>query len=156
MRLREEWLGCTRYSVIPMHDYDAKTTYQKRIKEMADRLIEMFHWTDDERRKLAEWVWLSGNEQSPNIEAFIHLVPDYVAGYASTIAYRGIIKDARKALENLNNCGLHNHTDFRIWFVTEGDNYEKIREYVLYVDYLRLMVMDYIRLFLTADESTPV
>lgn len=136
-----------------MQDHDDKMMYQLRIKRMVDGEHEMYQRTADDQKRLAKWIWSPGNERSPNIEAFIHLIPGYVWGNASSIAYHGTLKDARQRLENLKHYGIHNNADFKKWFLEESDNYEKIRDYVLYVDYLRLMTMEYIRLYLLDDEE---
>jgi len=121
---------------------------RKRIAQLADELLFRYQNMLDERSQLHEWEW--ENDFDFTILGLIELYDSYVGGYASQIATTGTVIDPRGALKVLSESCLFDDKDFVAWYfladrVRIAENtYPKVRMYANLLDYLRMLVIDYI------------
>ncbi|MGB0387544.1 MAG: hypothetical protein ACPGWR_22220 [Ardenticatenaceae bacterium] len=130
---------------------------KKRISQLADDLLIRYQDMQDERSQLHQWEW--ENDFDFTILGLIELCDSDVGGYASQIATKGSVINPKGALKVLSEIGLFNDPDFVAWYfsadkvrITEN-SYPKVKMYANLLDYLRMLVMDYVADYQLGVES---
>ena len=116
-----------------------------RITKLADRLISQYKEMKDERAQIHSWEW--ENDFDFSILGLMDLYSSYVGGYASPIATRGTVKKPAEALKLLQEKRFFYQPYFVDWYFSPDNNYIKVQEYVEDVEYLRLLIIQYIKLY---------
>ena len=115
---------------------------KKRISQLADDLLIRYRDMQDERSQLHQWEW--ENDFDFTILGLIELCDSDVGGYASQIATKGSVINPKGALKVLSEICLFNDPDFVTWYFSAENSYAKVRMYANLLDYLRMLVMDYL------------
>ena len=118
------------------------TNAKKRISQLADDLLIRYRDMEDERSQLHQWEW--ENDFDFTILGLIELCDSDVGGYASQIATKGSVINPKGALKVLSEIALFNDPDFVAWYFSAENSYPKVRMYTNLLDYLRMLVMDYL------------
>ena len=118
---------------------------RKRITKLADRLISQYQEMKDERAQIHEWEW--ENDFDFTILGLMDLYSSYVGGYASQIATRDMIQKPIEALNLLQEKRFFDQPYFVDWYFAPDNHYVKVQEYVEDVEYLRLLIIQYIKLY---------
>ena len=116
-----------------------------RITKLADTLISQYKEMKDERAQIHSWEW--ENDFDFTILGLMDLYSSYVGGYASQIATRGTVKKPNEALKLLQEKRFFYQPYFVDWYFSPNNNYIKVQEYVEDVEYLRLLIIQYIKLY---------
>ncbi|MDF2387485.1 hypothetical protein JMG10_38920 [Nostoc ellipsosporum NOK] len=74
----------------------------------------------------------------------IELLTTEIRGYASQIKVRGYIENPQQAIENLQNKQLFNIPIIAQLYFDNSHQYEKIKYYLRMLDYLRLLIIEYL------------
>ncbi len=99
--------------------------------------------TKEERKKLAS-VSPSSDEEFTVLEE-IELLTVNIRGYASQIQAQGRIENQQQAIERLQTMQVFEIPAIaQFYFVTDRD-YGQIKSYIRMLDYLRLLIVDYLR-----------
>lgn len=120
------------------------------IADIFSTVIPEYQATRRERGRMHKLEWDSNIEYS--ILGDIELFDTDVAGYASQIADYGYLKNFELATgdSNLNLWRLHifGTKHFDNWFFSPANDFPKLKAYVQKLDYLRLLVIDYVETYL--------
>ncbi len=98
--------------------------------------------TRGERKKLAS---LSPNsDEEFTVLEEIELLTVDIRGYASQIQAEGRIENEQQAIEHLQTMQVFDVPAIaQFYFATDGD-YEQIKAYIRMLDYLRLLILEYL------------
>lgn len=125
---------------------------RKLIAEVFESLIPEYRNTRAERRKLPDQEWDAHHEHS--ILGDIQLFDTYIAGYAAQIAEKGnLIQPPHQALSDLTHYQFFTRPYLSEWYFAPDNNYPKLKAYVRKLDYLRLLLMEYIEQCLIGLQS---
>jgi hypothetical protein len=115
---------------------------RKRIQELADELIVQYQEMKDERSQIHSWEW--ENDFYFTILGLMELYHTYVGGYASQITTKGTVINPTGALKVLSESRLFDEAYFAQWYFSPHNQHLKVKKYANLLDYLRILVMDYI------------
>lgn len=126
--------------------YKSYLVEKKRIVQLAEQVSRQYQEMADEREKIHEWEW--ENDFDFTILGLIELYSSYVGGYASQIAMRGTVRNPTEAISYLQEKRFFDESYLVEWYFAPDNHYFKVKEYIEDVDYLRLLVIQYLRLSL--------
>ncbi|MEH2285031.1 MAG: hypothetical protein V7K90_27560 [Nostoc sp.] len=114
------------------------------INHLLQQLTDDYKNTKEERKKLASLSPASDEEFTVLEE--IELLTVDIRGYASQIQARGRIENEQQAIERLQTMHVFDVPAIaQFYFVADGD-YKQIKAYIRMLDYLRLLILEYLRL----------
>ena len=108
--------------------------------------------TKEERKKLAS---LSPNsDEEFTVLEEIELLTVDIRGYASQIQAQGRIENEQQAIEHLHSLQVFDVPAIaQFYFVTNGD-YGQIKAYIRMLDYLRLLILEYLRSYQNLQQES--
>ncbi|MFK0732686.1 MAG: hypothetical protein ACIWVG_16265 [Gloeotrichia echinulata HAB0833] len=113
------------------------------ITHLLQQLTDDYKNTKEERKKLASLSPASDEEFTVLEE--IELLTVDIRGYASQIQARGRIENEQQAIERLQTMHVFDVPSVaQFYFVSDGD-YKQIKAYIRMLDYLRLLILEYLR-----------
>lgn len=131
-------------------NYSAIEITRNQIGKLLDQLIVCEHNTKEERKRLLpEW------EEAEDFTVLdeIEMLTADIRGYASQVKISGRIKNENEAIQRLENLQVFERQSVANWyFNTEEGDYLQIKLYLSLLDYLRLLVLKYIKLLPTPKE----
>ena len=110
---------------------------------MAEQVIAEYKDSALERAEIDEWEW--ENDFDFTILGLMEVYSSYVGGYASQIATEGKVLEPRNAIKLLEKKRLFDESYFVDWSFSGGQKYVKVKKYANNLDYLRMLVIDYIQ-----------
>lgn len=114
------------------------------IDKVSEQLLSLYHEIKEERRRLFQEEYDSGNEK---FSAFgeIELFSDTINGIAADIIKQGKCDNPSEAISILRKCDIFRIDEFVQWFASY-DSYSGYYHYVMLTDYLRRLLIEYIQL----------
>lgn len=121
----------------------------RQISSLRQSLQRRYRNTGDNRRKLDDLEIDREYSTSGEIELFII----NVMGYASQIAAGRELENPEEVAKALTAYQILKTDNLQRWyFETEGE-FNVLKDYVVQVDYLRLLTLEYIELYLGAPDA---
>jgi hypothetical protein len=113
------------------------------IIEMLEQLTVDYQNTKQERKEVAA---LDANfEEEFTVLEEIELLTVDIRGYASQIKTRGWIENEQQAINQLKNMRLFDVPAIAQFYLTTGREYRRIKAYMQMLDYLRLLIIEYLQ-----------
>jgi len=113
------------------------------IAHLLQQLNADYKNSKEERKKLAS-ISPNSDEEFTVLEEIELLTVD-IRGYASQIQAQGRIENKQQAINCLQTMQVFDVPAIaQFYFVTDGE-YEQIKAYIRMLDYLRLLILDYLR-----------
>ncbi|MCL1464734.1 hypothetical protein [Argonema galeatum] len=119
------------------------------ISHLLEQLTVDYQNTKAERKQIASLSPVSEEEFSVLEE--IELLTVDIRGYASQIQARGWIDKEQEAIERLQNIRVFDGGAIAQFNFTTKVDYQQIKAYLRMLDYLRLLMIEYLRYFTTAS-----
>jgi type IV pilus assembly protein PilB len=111
--------------------------------QLLEQLAVDYKTIKEERKKIAS-LFSASDEEFTLLEEIDLLTAD-IRGYASQIQARGWVENEREAIERLQARRVFDVPVIaQFYFVTDGD-FEQMKAYIRMLDYLRLLILDYLR-----------
>ena len=115
------------------------------IHQLLQQLTVDYQNTKQERREIAS-LFPASDEDFTVLEE-IELLTSDIRGYASQVQARGSIENEQEVIERLQTMRVFDVPAIaRVYFTTDGD-YLHIKGYIRMLDYLRLLILEYLRTF---------
>lgn len=136
----------------------AQDALRKQIEYINNSLINLreaaqedFDLLAAEEKAKSGAVFVDLEESQPenlSIGSEVDMFRIVVSGYATQIAgYARVVEDVEEAQTKLKRFRIFGRLYFSAWYLSEAKNYPRLKQYVERVDYLRLLVMQYIELY---------
>ena len=113
------------------------------ISHLLEQLTVDYQNTKLERKQIADRFPVSEEEFSVLEE--IELLTVDIRGYASQIQARGWIEKEQEAINRLQNIGVFDVPAIAEFYFTTKVDYQQIKAYLRMLDYLRLVMIEYLR-----------
>jgi hypothetical protein len=113
------------------------------IIEILEQLTVDYQNTKQERKEVAA---LDPNfEEEFTVLEEIELLTVDIRGYASQIKTRGWIENEQQAINQLKSMQLFDVPAIAQFYLTTGREYKRIKAYMQMLDYLRLLILEYLQ-----------
>ncbi|MFB2935682.1 hypothetical protein ACE1B6_10550 [Aerosakkonemataceae cyanobacterium BLCC-F154] len=116
----------------------------KAAKEYIDRiskqLLTDYQHTKEERHKIALWE----DSQEFSILGVIEIFTDDIRGYAAQAIANDTLENPQQIAENLQGLKIFDVPYFTNWYFSHESDYPQIKRYVETLNYLRLLIIEYI------------
>ncbi|MBD2609069.1 hypothetical protein H6G81_32275 [Scytonema hofmannii FACHB-248] len=113
------------------------------IIEILEQLTVDYQNTKQERKEVAA---LDPNfEEEFTVLEEIELLTVDIRGYASQIKRRGWIENEQQAINQLKSMRLFDIPAIAQFYLTTGREYRQIKAYMQMLDYLRLLIIEYLQ-----------
>lgn len=121
---------------------------QRCIGELLERIIVDYQQTKEERRSLSKS--LRSNALPEREDAFtvleeLELAATDLQGYASPVQLRGRVENAAVAVGHLKQLRLFDIPSVAAFYFESGANYPRLKETVRRLDYLRLLLLEFLQ-----------
>ena len=127
---------------------ETKETDRKLIAQIFNSINPDFWATARERSRLHKIEW----KAKTNVWADVQIYNTYLAGVASQIADYGYLENLELVTTdkymNLGQLHVFGEKDFDDWFFSSANDFPKLKAYIQKLDYLRLLVIDYVETYL--------
>lgn len=124
-------------------NYPKQELLKNLIAQLLEQLTIDYKNTKVERQQLAAMIPAS-QEEFTLLEELELLTVD-IRGYGSQIKARGWIDNEREAIDKLQAMGVFEVPAIAQFYLTSQGEYEQIKAYIRMLDYLRLLVLEYLR-----------
>ena len=125
------------------HKADNSLTAKAYIERTLNQLLIDYQNNQQERARITEWE----EEQEFSILGIIELLTDEIRGYAFQVISNNFSANAQDLLNKLNKLKIFEIPEFTKWYFSPEFDYPKTKHYVETVNYLRLLIIEYIREF---------
>ena len=116
---------------------------ENRIGELLDRLIIYEKNAKADRKNLAQT--LPNDSDDFTVLEEIELLTTEIRGYASQIKIYGRIKNEEEAIKILESKRIFAISSIAQWYFNSDDDYQQLKLYASMLDYLRLLILEFIR-----------
>jgi hypothetical protein len=113
------------------------------ISDLLTQLIADYQYTKPDRIKLKP-VNIPSSD-SFNILEELELVTSDLRGYASQIQTNGLIENPVSAIVHLQTLRFFSIPSVGQFYFETGEEYPKLKEYLRQLDYLRLLILEYLQ-----------
>lgn len=112
---------------------------KEHIEQVCQQLIPNYQETRQERYQLALW------EESQNftILGVIEIFTTDIRGYASQVINSDILETPQEISGNLDKLKIFDIPYFSDWYFSHESSYPKIKHYIEFLNYLRLLIIEY-------------
>ncbi|WP_083626395.1 hypothetical protein [Planktothrix serta] len=117
---------------------------QNYIIQLLDQLTIDYQNTKSERKAIA--AEFSTSEEEFTILEEIELLTTDIRGYANQIKIRFYIENPQQAIEKLHRTRLFDVPSIAQFYLNTSDQYENLKSYLRMLDYLRLLILEYLNL----------
>ncbi len=120
---------------------------RQRFAELKKRLFAQEKGLKKERHHL----WLKEKEslKEETVWDSLELLSTDILGYVSQIASKGYtIQSPSQVIEHLHQLNIFERDCIIDWYYLEGNNYPNIKQYLELLDYVRLLILEYIEQFI--------
>jgi uncharacterized membrane protein len=114
------------------------------IVDLLDKLTIAYQNTRGDRQEIISQY--KATEQEFSILEEIELITVDLRGYASQIKATGYIKNKSQAIEKLQVMRIFNVPSIAEFYFDAEQKYELMKEYIRILDYLRLLLLEYLHL----------
>lgn len=121
------------------------------ISQLFQDLILYYQAAKDERKRIAE-IWVS--EEEFTVLEELELLTADIRGYASQFKVYGRVSEPAAAATKLHKMRILDTPAVAQWYFNSSKDYLKMKFYIQMLDYLRLLVLEYIELH-QQEEETP-
>jgi|SRR6516162_9566797 hypothetical protein len=141
-------MGLTGYRQVSIMSTQAgeSTTAMSIIGGLWKELMRMYQQDLSEERARLHQEEFNHGDTSFSPLGRIELFSDYIAGIASSLTEkRRVRKISEDAINNLEHLSVFKSESFSEWFLSSANKYPKLRLYVELTDYLRRLMIDYLK-----------
>jgi hypothetical protein len=124
-------------------NYQKNEMARNYIADLLEQLTVDYKNTKVERKKIASLSPASDEEFTVLEE--IELLTVDIRGYASQIQARGWIENEQEAIERLQTMGVFDIPAIAQFYFSTKVEFEQIKAYIRVLDYLRLLMLEYLR-----------
>lgn len=124
-------------------NYQKNETAINYIAHLLEQLTVDYKNTKAERKKIASLSPTS--EEEFTILEEIELLTVDIRGYASQIQARGWIKNEQEAIDRLQTIGVFDIPAIAHFYLSNNAEFEQMKAYIRVLDYLRLLMLEYLR-----------
>lgn len=118
-------------------------TAQNYLEQNLNQLLIYYQQTESERKSLALWE----QDQNFSILGIIEVLTDEIRGYALQIISEQILINSQELINQLNNLKIFELPELTDWYFSPEFDYPKLKYYLENLNYLRLLIIEYIRDF---------
>jgi len=112
------------------------------INHLLTQLTVDYKNTKQERKEIASLA--PASEEEFTVLEEIELLTSDIRGYAHQIQARGWVENEQQAIERLQNMGVFDISALaKFYFSTDG-GYQQMKAYIRMLDYLRLLILEYL------------
>jgi hypothetical protein len=120
------------------------TTQLKRcIKDLLVQMTTDYQQTQSERREVA--VAFPATDENFSIIEELDLITTDLRGYASQLQFRDWIEDSATAIDRLQAMRLFSIPHIAQFYFENSQDYPKLKEYMRQLDYIRLLLLEYLQ-----------
>jgi len=117
------------------------TTAQAYIEKILTQLLKDYQNTKLEREKIALWE----ETQEFSVLGTIEVLTDDIRGYSFQVINNNSIAKSQEILNELNKLKIFEIPEFIEWYFTPEFDYPKMKHYAETLNYLRLLIIEYLR-----------
>lgn len=117
------------------------TTAQAYIEKIFNQLLKDYQNTKPERERIALWE----ENQEFSILGTIEVLTDDIRGYSFQIINNNSIAKSQEILNELNKLKIFEIPEFIEWYFTPEFDYPQMKHYAETLNYLRLLIIEYLR-----------
>jgi uncharacterized membrane protein len=114
------------------------------IIKLLDQLIIDYQKTKLERQQIA--VNYSSSKEEFTLLEEIELLTTDIRGYGSQIKNRGYLENHLQAIERLQQIRIFEIANIAEFYFNTSNQYENVKSYLRMLDYLRLLILEYLYL----------
>jgi hypothetical protein len=108
----------------------------EHIRLLSIQLDQLYRSMKAERQAIAQWE----EEQEFSIIGTLEIFSDDIQGYVEQIISNQITSSREHILTHLQQLNIFNIDYFTAWYFTNWETYPKIKQYIDYLDHLRLLL----------------
>lgn len=123
----------------------------KYITHLLNRLSFDYKNTKEERKKIAS-LFPANDEEFTMLEEIELLTVD-IRGYANQIQARGYIENEQETIEQLQSRRIFDVAAIAQFYWSTDEDYGQMKAYIRMLDYLRLLIIEYLRSHQTQTAS---
>ncbi|WP_293066815.1 MULTISPECIES: hypothetical protein [unclassified Moorena] len=120
---------------------DNTITAKGYIEQILNQLLIDYQATQGERAKISRWE----ENQDVSILGIIEILTDTIRGYAFQVINDNSFENAQEISNELQKIKLVEIPKFTEWYFSQDFDYPKMKHYVETLNYLRLLIIEYIR-----------
>ena len=120
---------------------DRTLTAKIYIERILNQLLIDYQNNQQERAKMSKWE----ENQEFSILGIIELLTDDIRGYAFQVITNNFSANTQDILNELNKLKIFEIPKFTEWYFSPGFDYPQMKHYVETLNYLRLLIIEYIR-----------
>ncbi|MHC5741989.1 MAG: hypothetical protein ACYTXT_08780 [Nostoc sp.] len=117
---------------------------KKNISQLLVQLTNIYQNTRGERQEI--YVQFPPEDEDFSLLEELELLTVNLRGYASQIQSTGQIVNQAEAIEQLQAMRVLNIPQIASFYFGSNGNYEQIKSYIITLDYLRLLLLEYLQL----------
>ncbi|MCA6523268.1 MAG: hypothetical protein IM537_08390 [Pseudanabaena sp. M57BS1SP1A06MG] len=117
------------------------TTALAYIEKILNQLLKDYQNTKLERERIAIWE----ETQEFSILGTIEVLTDDIRGYSFQIINNNSSAKAQEILNELNKLKIFEIPEFIEWYFTPEFDYPQMKHYAETLNYLRLLIIEYLR-----------
>jgi hypothetical protein len=117
---------------------------KKNIIQLLAQLTNTYQNTRGERQEIS--IQFPGEDEEFSLLEELELLTVNLRGYASQIQSTGQIVNQYQAIEQLQAMRVLNIPQIANFYFGSNGNYEQIKSYIRTLDYLRLLLLEYLQL----------
>jgi hypothetical protein len=118
---------------------------KKYIDHLLKQLTGDYQNTKQERKEIAS-LSLTAEDEFTILEE-IELLTSDIRGYASQIQARGWIENEQEAIDRLQTMQVFDVPALAQFYFTTDGHYRQMKAYIRMLDYLRLLMLEYLRCY---------
>lgn len=116
-------------------------TAKDYIERIFQQLLTNYQETKAERHQIALWE----ESQEFTILGVIEMFTTDIRGYASQVIASDNLENKQEIVDNLDRLKIFDIPYFAAWNFSHESDYPQIKRYVETLNYLRLLIIEYIR-----------
>ncbi|NEP13963.1 MAG: hypothetical protein F6K14_27925 [Symploca sp. SIO2C1] len=120
---------------------DHLITAETYIQQILNQLLIKYQNTQLEREKISLWE----ENQEFSILGIVEIFTDDIRGYAFQVIRKNYSTHAQNILNELEKLKILEITEVTNWYFNPKFDYPKMKQYIEILNYLRLLIIEYIR-----------
>ncbi|MBN3941606.1 MAG: hypothetical protein V7L21_08665 [Nostoc sp.] len=126
-----------------MNKLNEQELTKRNIVQLLTQLINAYQSTRTERQEIA--IQFSSEDEEFSLLEELELLTVNIRGYANQIQSTGHIVNKDQAIEQLQALRVLNVPQIANFYFGSNGNYEQIKSYIRTLDYLRLLLLEYLQ-----------
>ncbi|MEA5602726.1 MAG: hypothetical protein RMZ41_007155 [Nostoc sp. DedVER02] len=118
---------------------NAKKT-KEYIEQILNQLLSDYQKTKKERHQIALWE----ESQDFTVLGVIEVFTSDIRGYAFQVVANDSLENNQEVVENLRKLKIFEIPYFAQWYFSTESDYPQIKRYIETLNYLRLLIIEYI------------